>query len=164
MGSDSLPDCGLYRTGVSLVSHEEQVTAGCLVSFHNHSDRGIPMVQTPHNNENNRWTFHDHGFGVEDPGFLRALIPLKPEGLYVVTENHLHISEEEIISERTLVQLGYNRSADSILFVAKQKGNTIVFPTKGFRFESPDFQTTLQPVAFSVSKSKSNPTTSQTLH
>ena len=67
MAKDSVPDCGLYRAGVSLVNNEEKVPAGSLVSFHNHSDRGIPMVQTPHNNENNLWTFHSHGFGVEDP-------------------------------------------------------------------------------------------------
>ena len=122
------------------------------------------MVQTPHNNENNLWTFHNHGFGVEDPGFLRAMIPLKDEGFYVLSGNHLHISEGEILPERTLVQLGYNRAADSILFVANKKGNTIEFPTKGYRFENPEFQTILQPVGFSKPAPTSEPTSGRTLH
>ncbi len=158
---DDMPDCGLYRTGVSLVGQENEVPANVLISFHNHSDQGTPMVQLPHRNEHNTWAFHDRGWGVKDPGFLRAMISLKPQGFYVVSGNHLHVSAEEIIPENTLVQLGYNRAADSILFIGNRQNNAIVFAETGYRFENPDVQDVLK----SVSLSREDPeSTDRTLH
>ena len=145
-----LPDCGMYRTGASLPGHEEEVPGGTLIYFHNHSDEGTPIVLTPHDNTHNRWSFHDRGWLVEDPGFISALIPLKEQGHYTVSGHHLHVSKEEIIAERTLVQLGYNRRGDTILFVAEFEGNVIKFPSQGFRFESPSVQEHLSPVEFEV--------------
>ena len=158
--SDDLPDCGLYRAGVSLPGHDDDVPSGCLVYFHNHSDAGPPIVLTPHDNTHNRWTFHDSGWLVEDPGFIGALIPLKQEGLYVIKGHHLHISDEEIIPELTLVQLGYNRKADSILFTAQFDENKISFPERGYLFENPNVQEVLTSVTFKIPTSDS----SRTLH
>ena len=149
----ALPDCGLYRTGAALRGHEEQVGAGILVYFHNHSDQGPPMVLTPHANEHNRWQFHESGWGIEDDAFLAALITLKPEGLYVNVE-HLHVTREEIIPPRTLLQLGYNRSGDSILFVGRFEANSIVFPSQGYSFPSPDIQKNLEAAGFNVPRPK----------
>lgn len=149
----ALPDCGLYRTGIALPGNEERVAAGILVFFHNHSDQGPPIVLTPHANEHNRWSFHDRGWSVEDDAFLAALIALKPEGLYVNVE-HIHITREEIIGERTLMQLGYNRQGDSILFVGRFEGNTISFPSQGYSFASPDIQNNLEPAGFNVPTTK----------
>lgn len=145
----ALPDCGLYRTGVALPGHEEQVGAEILVSFHNHSEQGPPLVLTPHANENNQWEFHERGWLVEDDGFLEALVPLKPEGFYV-NRDHIHVSREEVIPERTLLQLGYNRRGDSILFLARFAGTTITFPTQGYSFRSPEVQALLERADFRV--------------
>ena len=49
-----LPSCGLYRTTKPLSGHEEQVPAGLLVYFHNHSDSGLPQVLSPDHNVHNR--------------------------------------------------------------------------------------------------------------
>lgn len=144
-----LPDCGLYRTGIALPGNEDDVPAGILVSFHNHSDQGKPMVATPHANEHNRWQFHERGWAATDQSFLAALIALKPEGLYLNT-HHLHVTREEIIPEKTLMQLGYNRAGDSILFVARFEGNTIVFPSQGYSVASPELQQHLRAVDFNV--------------
>lgn len=149
-----LPACGLYRTGTALPGHEEEVPGGTLVYFHNHSDKGPPVVLPPNENVLNRWTFHDRGWLVEDPGFIGALVPLRPQGYYVVSGRHLHLSREEIIAERTLVQLGYNRRGDTILFVARFEDNAIRFPERGFRFEAPAVQEHLEPVNFSVPEAK----------
>ena len=151
--ANELPDCGLYRTGRALPGHEEQLPAGALVYFHNHSDQGPAMVLTPHDNEHNRWRFHDRGWAVEDAAFVEAMIPLRPEGLYVNHE-HIHISREEIIPGRTLLQLGYNRSGDSILFVGRFDANTITFPSEGYRFEDPEIQKHLEPAGFNVPRPK----------
>ena len=113
-----LPPCGLYRTGTSLPKYEQDVPGGVLIYFHNHSDKGPPIVLLPRKNEHNNWAFHEKGWLVEDPGFIGALVPLKSQGLYVVTERHLHISREEILPEKTLVQLGYNRSGDTIFLLS----------------------------------------------
>ncbi len=146
---DTLPACGLYRTGIALPGHEEQVGDSDLVYFHNHSDQGPPMVLTPHANEHNRWKFHDRGWSVDSPEFVEAMVALKPEGLYICA-HHLHVTREEIIPERTLVQLGYNRSGESILFVGRFEGNAITFPDSGYSFRSPEIQERLEPVTFSV--------------
>ncbi len=152
--SDGLPNCGLYRTGVSLPGHEEQVAEGALIYFHNHSDKGPPLVLAPATCTGNKWTFNERGWLVEDSGFVRALVPLKPEGFYVVSGRHLHVSREEILPERTLIQLGYNRRADTILFAARFAGNTITFPERGYRFESVDVQEHLAPANFKIPESK----------
>ena len=149
MTETQLPDCGLYRTGIALPSRSEDVPAGSLVYFHNHSDQGSPMVVTPHDNENNCWRFHERGWSVEDSDFIEKMVPLKPEGLYLNTR-HLHITREEVIPERTLIQLGYNRKADTILFVGRFEGNAIVFPHQGYAFESAQIQETLEPASFHV--------------
>ena len=157
---NDLPDCGLYRTGVSLPGHEEDVPGGVLIYFHNHSDKGPPIVLPPAENTNNTWTFAERGWLAEDPGFIAALVPLKPQGYYVVAGHHLHLSKEEIVAERTLVQLGYNRRGDSLLFVARFEANTISFPERGYRFEAPAVQQNLEPVSFSVPA----PTSGRVLH
>jgi hypothetical protein len=151
--SSQLPNCGLYRTGAALPGNEEQVPAGILVYFHNHSDQGPAMLLTPHANEHNRWQFHERGWPVESSDFIAAMVPLKPEGLYVNTE-HIHISREEIIPERMLVQLGYNRSGDTILFVGRFEGDTIAFPSQGYAFTTADVQRSLEPPGFNVPRPK----------
>jgi len=158
---DDMPDCGLFRTGVTLAGHEKEVPANILVSFHNHSDQGTAMVQLPHQNEHNVWSFHNRGWGIKDPEFIRAMIALKPQGVYVISGHHLHVSEEKTIPENTLVQLGYNRAGDSIIFVGSQHQNSIVFPETGYRFENPDVQKFLKRLTLSKLASSSQ---DKTLH
>jgi len=147
--ANQLPACGLYRTGRALPGHEEAVTSGALIYFHNHSEKGPPLVLLPHLNTNNRWTFSERGWLVEDESFTRDLISLLPEGYYVLSR-HLHVSREEALAERSLVQLGYNRRGDSILFVAGFEGGGIQFPSQGYRFESPAVKEYLTVVNFRV--------------
>ena len=144
-----LPPCGLYRTGMALVGQEDNVPSGVLVMFHNHSDQGPPIVLPPQSNEYNCWTFHQKGWSVQDPGFLKALIPLKPEGLYSL-KGELFIDRNQRLSEKTLIQLGYNRNGDTILFVGEFVQNSIHFPNKGFRFPNPKVQEHLQSVTFNI--------------
>lgn len=143
-----LPDCGLYRTGTALAAHAEEVPAGILVYFHNHSEQGAPLVLTPHANHDNRWQFHERGWLVRgDPAFLAGLTALKPQGLYVV-RGHVHISREDLLPERSLVQLGYDRNARTILFPGRMEGNAIRFPERGYGFDDSAVQKALEPVDF----------------
>jgi hypothetical protein len=142
------PDCGLYKTTTAFPGHEEQIPAGCLVSFHNHSEQGEPILLLPSKNTHNLWTFHGHGTLTQDQGYLSTLTPLLKEGFYQL-KRHLHVGEK-VLPEATLVQLGYNTKGEPILFVAKRVENTLMFPAKGVRFENEKIFVELDPVGFSI--------------
>lgn len=144
-----LPPCGIYRTGRPLPGDEEHLPSGRLVYFHNHSDAGPPIVCCPDENHQNRWRFQLDGHVVEDPDFIAALEPLLAEGLYVLKQ-HLHLSETEVLPDRTLVQLGYNRNAEPILFPGRFEKNSIHFPSSGYGFDTIKIFANLEPVNFLV--------------
>lgn len=103
-----------------------------LVYFHNHSEKGPPIVLLPASNTHNVWSFHDKGHLAEAPEFLGGLERLKPEGLYRLRE-HFHPDEARVVPKGALVQLGYNRDAKPILFFPRpvEGENAISFPSKG---------------------------------
>ncbi len=142
----SLPPCGVYRTSRPLPGKEEWVRENLLVYFHNHSQQGPPLLLLPATNNNNRWQFHDKGYLIRDPGFAQTLEPLMEEGLYVLTEP-IYLSRDEFIPEETLVQLGYNRAGDPILFLGKFVENQVVFPSSGLKC-TPEIFDMLKPVNF----------------
>lgn len=128
--------------------HEEQVPADALVYFHNHSDQGEPLLLLPASNRHNVWTFHDRGYLVRDAQWMAELESLRAEGLYRLGE-HLHAGETNLPA-KTLVQLGYNRHGDPIVFAARRVDNTIVFPERGLRFQNRQILQTLLPADFVV--------------
>ncbi|MFB6350323.1 MAG: hypothetical protein ABEN55_19465, partial [Bradymonadaceae bacterium] len=76
---------------------------------------------------NNRWSFHDKGYLIRDEEYVDSLIPVEDEGFYILQEP-LYLSDDEFIPEQTLVELGYNRAAEPILFVGTFEDNAIAFP------------------------------------
>jgi len=128
----TLPPCGIYKTRQPLTGKEEWVKENLLVYFHNHSQQGPPLLLLPSSNSQNRWSFHDKGYLVRDTQFVETLVPLRPEGYYILNEP-IYLSPDEMIAENTLVQLGYNRIAEPILFLAEFENNTIKFPTSGLK-------------------------------
>lgn len=143
-----LPPCGLYKTTEPLPNKEQWVREGLLVYFHNHSEQGPPLLLLPSSNEHNRWSFHDKGYLVRDPEYVETLVSVEDEGFYMLTEP-LYISDEEFIPERTLVELGYNRSAEPILFMGKFEDNAITFPSNGLKCTLEIFEM-LEPTEFRV--------------
>ena len=130
------PPCGIYRTGRALKDDPEAVPAGILLMFHNHSNRGIPMVQLPKENQHNVWEFEQYGPGVEDDdAFLEALQPLREEGFYYLKEPLE--TPDGSYPAYSLVQLGYNLDGDPILFIGQKSEdeNAMLFPETGYRFE-----------------------------
>ena len=168
MNSDELLPCGVYKTTVALRGKEEQVPAGRLVYFHNHSEQGPPIVLLPASNTHNKWTFHTRGYLVEDEKFLASLQHLPREGFYVLKAT-LSVGSGGFLPEKSLVQLGYNAKAEPILFPGKRIDNSIVFPTKGAGFKSHDIFKELEEASFLIQsdkppESKPNPTPKPTLH
>ncbi len=141
-----LPPCGLYRTGRALKESPEEIPAGVLLMFHNHSNRGIPMLQMPAENEQNVWTFHKFGPGIEDDdAFLEALQPLREQGFYYLRD--AIETPDGVLPRHSLIQLGYNMEADPIFFLPERStsGNMLIFPEAGYRFEELDILEVLSP-------------------
>jgi hypothetical protein len=141
-----LPGCGLYRTTTPLPGHADAVPAEHLVYFHDHSDAGPPLLLLPAANVHNRWRFHERGHLVTDPTYPASLAPLLPEGFYRLRE-HFHPSEDQVVNQNALVQLGYNRAAQPILFfpVLGEHDNSLVFPSRGTRI-GPTIYALLEPL------------------
>ncbi len=121
------PPCGLYCTTVAL----GDLPAGRLVYFHNHGDPG-PGLYTPHGWVTNRVEWHERGVPVPGPEYSATLAPLPAEGLYRVREP-FHCCEKQCrrFEAEALVQLGYNGSADAIVFVPEWVAGRLAFPEQG---------------------------------
>jgi len=128
-----LPDCGLYRTTKPLPEHETDVPAGTLVYFHNHSDSGLPVVIAPEHNVLNRWHFHGGGLQFRGLSWADSLVKLPAEGFYMLRKALSFEGGEW--PKATLVQLGYTRTADPILFIAQVRAqldeNDLFFSDRG---------------------------------
>ena len=120
-GPNNLPDCGLYRTTKALPGYEEQVPAGALVYFHNHSDSGLPQVIPADHNIHNRWHFHGPGIAFRSPSWAESLQKMPAEGFYMLRRELSF--EGGSWPKGTLVQLGYTRTADAILFIGQVRDN-----------------------------------------
>ncbi len=108
----SLPPCGLYRTSANIGS----VSAGHLVYFHNHGDPG-PGIYLPETWRCNRAVFRRSGIPLPDAATAETLVPLAAEGFYRV-EREFTCCEKRCVTfaPELLVQLGYNRHAEPIVF------------------------------------------------
>ncbi|WP_394832111.1 hypothetical protein LVJ94_36900 [Pendulispora rubella] len=116
-----LPNCGLYRTTKPLPEHESEIPAGVLVYFHNHSDSGLPVVIAPDHNIMNRWHFHGAGIPFRGLSWAESLARMPNEGFYFLRKDLTF--DGGSWPKGTLVQLGYTRNGDPILFIAQQRAN-----------------------------------------
>lgn len=120
--------CGIYRTTLPI---GDSIGAGLLVFYHNHGDPG-PGVYLPTDWRNNRALFEEQGTTVPDEHYAQTLEPLMEEGLYRVAEP-FHCCELKCqhFEEDLLVQLGYDGSAEPILFVPEMVDGELIFPEEG---------------------------------
>ncbi len=143
----TLPDCGLHRTTQALPGHEDDVPAGSLVYFHNHSDPGLPQVVLPGECVHNRWRFPGPGLVFRSLAWAGSLRRLPPQGFYFLDEDLAF--DGGSWPRHTLVQLGYTRHADPILFIAQQRAatidNSLHFSDRGVRID-PDVLEILVPL------------------
>ena len=130
-----LPPCGLYRTTGAI----GPVDTGRLVYFHNHGDPG-PGVYLPKDWKYNRAQFEEKGHSIDNPGLVRFLQPLPPEGFYRVIET-FHCCEKRCreFAQDSLLQLGYNSEAEPILFVPELVDSMLAIPAKGWKTTTESF-------------------------
>lgn len=128
-----LPECGLYRTTKALPGNEEQIPAGTLVYFHNHSDAGLPQVVSADHNIMNRWHFHGPGVTFRALSWCDSLVRMPNEGFYSLRRELKF--DGGSWPKGTLVQLGYTKNADAILFIAQVRAqlaeNDLFFSDRG---------------------------------
>jgi len=128
-----LPDCGLYRTSKPLPEHEQDFPAGQLVYFHNHSNSGLPVVIAPDHNMMNQWHFHGDGTPFRGLSWADSLVKMPEQGFYSLRKQ-LDF-EGGTWPKGSLVQLGYTRTGDAILFIAQLSGvradNSLWFSDRG---------------------------------
>ncbi len=132
-----LPDCGLYLTSQPLPGNEQNVPAGTIVYFHNHSDSGLPQVITGDHNIHNRWHFHGPGLEFRGLSWANTLKKLTPEGFYTL-RRELNFDGGSW-PKGAIVQLGYTREADPILFIGRVRSrldeNDLFFSDKGLKIK-----------------------------
>lgn len=140
-----LPPCGLYRTATAHPERQTQVPEGRLIYFHNHSNQDAPIVLLPAENKANRWTFSERGYLVRTESWCHTLVALKPEGIYRLTEPFQ--SGTTLVPAQQLVQLGYNREAEPIIFFPRYDAetNALIFPTQGLKLSQAAYDL-LEPV------------------
>jgi hypothetical protein len=121
--------CGLYRATVALPAAGP---APLLVYYHLHVE-GLGYVLKPHHNVANRWHFSNEELPATKD-VVEGLVRLKPEGLYRFCR-HFHPDDERIVAENALVQLGYNATAEPIVFFPEhdEKANQLRFPSQGMK-------------------------------
>jgi hypothetical protein len=132
-------DCGLYRAPRALPGNEEKVPAGSLVYFHNHSSNNgpLPSVIPPDHNIHNRWHFHAEGAieNIRSPSWVESLEKLPDQRFYTLRRELTF--EGGSWPRGTIVQLGYTRIAEPILFIATVRAslqeNDIFFSDRGVR-------------------------------
>jgi len=128
-----LPNCGLYRTTKALPEHEADFPVGSVVYFHNHSDSGLPVVIAPDHNIMNEWHFHGAGTPFRGLSWADSLVKMPDQGVYSLRKQ-LDF-EGGSWPKGALVQLGYNRQGDAILFIAQKRAqrseNSLWFSDRG---------------------------------
>ena len=127
MSDPQLPPCGIYKTTRAI----GDVPAERLVYFHNHGNPG-PGVYLPAGWKQNRAHFHSGGTTLPNPADASALMPLAPEGLYVVGEP-FHCCAKQCVAYTPgmLVQLGYQGSGQALLFLPRWVDGTFTLPERG---------------------------------
>lgn len=126
-GAMALPRCGLYRTTVAI----GEISAGRLVSFHNHGDPG-PGVYLPRSWSHNRASFDARGVTLPSDDVADTLRPLPREGLYRVVESFSCCQRRcRTFASETLVQLGYDGEGRAILFDPTLNEDGLTLPARG---------------------------------
>jgi hypothetical protein len=131
-----LPPCGLYRTRGPIGSIPE----GRLVYFHNHGDPG-PGLYLPAGWKANRMQPDGRGTLLPSPEDVRWLEPLPAEGFYRVSEPFFCCAQRcRSFEAEQLVQLGYNGSAEAIVFVPELVNGMLAIPSQGSRIDTANFE------------------------
>jgi hypothetical protein len=134
---------GIYKTTKFLPGHEAEIAPNMLVLIRTDGEFAPASVLVPVSNTNNQWRFQMPG--VKIPGnslnWGNTLIKLPHEGFYRLLQE-LSFGENGRWLKNAIVQLGYTRAGEPILFIAQRRSplvaNDLFFSDKGVKVEMSD--------------------------
>ena len=136
--ADYLP--GIYRTTKYLPGQEAQVGPNQLVLIRTDGEFAPASVLLPVQNLNNQWRFQMPGIKIPPTSlnWYQTLTKLPHEGFYRLLREFT-FGEKGRWLKNAIVQLGYTRAADPILFIAQRRNplvsNDLFFSDKGVKIE-----------------------------
>lgn len=151
---------GIYKTTKYLPGHESEIQPDLLILIRTDGDFAPASVLKPVQNNNNQWQFQMPGIKVP-PNSLNwgnSLIKLPHEGFYRLLKQKTFEGGGKWLVN-AIVQLGYTRTAEPILFIAQRRNplasNDLFFSDKGVKVELDDLDDWIEPLAWYQEPSKS---------
>ena len=144
---------GIYKTTKALPGREAQVQPGMLVLIRTDGEFAPASVLLPIRNEHNQWRFEMPGFKVPSPdfGWANSLVKVPHEGFYRLLREHTFSGGGKWL-KNAIVQLGYNKNAEPILFIAERRSplvaNDLFFSDRGVKFELNELPTLIEALAW----------------
>lgn len=144
---------GIYRTTKFLPGHEAQVAPNLLVLIRTDGEFAPASVLLPVRNENNTWRFGMPGIKVPDASLNwgETLEKIPHEGFYRLRREYEPEGGGKYL-ENAIVQLGYTKAAEPILFIAQRRSplvsNDLFFSDKGAKIDLNLAKDLLDPLAW----------------
>lgn len=144
---------GIYKTAQYLPGNEAQVGPDQLVLIRTDGEFAPASVLLPVQNTNNQWRFQMPGLKVPATNYAwgQTLVKLMHEGFYRLKEE-LTFGDNGRWIKNAIVQLGYTRNADPILFIAQRRNpltsNELWFSDKGVKLEFERLESLIEPLAW----------------
>ena len=122
---------GLYRSTEALDESEGRVVGPKLVWLC--IEDGQVEVRLPEHHIHNQWRFPPPGIVLQDQEWLKTLTKLPREGFYALKKKL--VFDGGFWPKGALVQLGYTREAEAVLFIAQRRSqrdeNDLFFSEQG---------------------------------
>jgi len=134
---------GIFKTTKFLPEHEATVAPNLLILIRTDAEFAPASVLLPVQNIHNQWRFQMPGVKVPkvDYGWGSSLVKLPHEGFYRLTRE-FKFGDNGRWLPNAIVQLGYTRGAEPILFIAQRRNplvaNDLFFSDKGVKVEMSD--------------------------
>jgi hypothetical protein len=145
---------GIYRTTQPLPGFEGSFPAGKLVLIRTDAEYGPASVLLGQGATYNNWSFTIPGVKLSDghDAWGASLVKLPNEGFYALKKERVFGPDNKWF-EGAIVQLGYNRSGEGLLFIAKRRPNLaendLFFGDKGVKISDAEFGD-LMPLAWNA--------------
>lgn len=145
---------GIYKTTEYLPGHEAQIAPNTLVLVRTDGEFAPASILLPIRNENNQWRFSMPGIKIPATAqsFAESLSKLRHEGFYRLTRE-FKFGETGKWIENAILQLGYTREGEPILFIAQRRNpltnNELWFSDKGVKVDKAELEKgLLEPLAW----------------
>ncbi len=144
---------GIYKTTKFLPGHEAEVAPNLLVLIRTDAEFAPASVLLPVSNTNNQWRFQMPGVRIpaNSLNWGTTLIKLPHEGFYRLKEQ-LTFGDSGRWLVNAIVQLGYTKGGDPILFIAQRRNplasNDLFFSDKGVKVELDRLDALIEPLAW----------------